>query len=339
MIRSLCSAFLVTATAWSSATAGVFLFAESQENPNLITYPSGYTGTEPEAQVSICIHPDSESISEMDVPLRNIVAVWNALSPVTGNLQRNDSSLASDELDFESVLLHEMGHCVGLAHPNLASESNLSLEGQRFAKSLPGTDGYSLDSGTDGVIGSRDDQRGDDINLIWFQKGVNDPFVFADVIDGTTFSTDLTHLPAGHAFAEIAALQVAILRGLAEEEAVMHQGTRFGATRRELSRNDASMIRLAQSGLDRAQDTQDDFLLRLDYQGVKDGCDITVKTGGSDFAFCEASASLSENRARISVGNIFMGSAENFNWHFNTELREDAETDVIFADRFEPQSP
>lgn len=327
--------------ACAPAAAGVFLFAEGPSSldpePNRIAYPPGYSGFETEVQISVCIHPDSESISDMKVPLLNTLAVWNELQPAAGNLRRNDPRLALDEVDYESVLIHEVGHCIGLAHPNLASESGLPRPDQGYAKSLPGPEGYNLDPGADDVIGTREDQRGNDTNLIWFRKGANDPFSFEDVIDASTYTTDLSELPAGHSFAEIAALQVSQFRGLAEEEAVMHQGARFGATRRELSRNDATMIRLAQSGLDRTQGTADDFTLRLEYRGIGDegDCDITVKTGGDRFAFCAARAAVSADRALIRRGDIFMGSTDNFNWHFNTELRKGAETDLIFEDRFQ----
>lgn len=337
---------LLAVVASGPAAAGLFMFAEGTDNldpdPNRITYPVGYTGQQSEVAVSVCIHPDSESISDMEIPLRNVLAVWNELEPVAGNLQRNDPRLASNEIDYESVLTHEVGHCIGLAHPNLASESDVPVEDQGYAKSLPGADGYTLDAGADGVIGTRDDQRGDDINLNWFRKGVNDPFVFEDVIDASTYTTDLSELPAGHAFVEIAALQVSQLRGLSEEEAIMHQGSRRGATRRELARNDATMIRLAQSGLDRTQGTADDFTLRLEYQGIgdEDDCDITVKTGGEDFAFCQVNAQLpASDQALITQGRIFMGSTDNFNWHFNTELRAEPDTNQIFRDRFEQTPP
>lgn len=44
---------------------------------------------------------------------------------------------------------------------------------------------FDLNCGTDGVIGSSDAMRGDDVNLCWFSKGINDPFLLPIIIDKT----------------------------------------------------------------------------------------------------------------------------------------------------------
>ena len=136
---------------------------------------------------------------------------------------------------------------------------------------------------------------------------------------------------------EIAGLQVAQLRGLPNDEAVMHQGTRVRETKRVLARDDATMIRLGMSGLDRAQGTADDYRLTLVYGGVDASCDITVRTEGSGFGVCNVSGSFiggGGNHVRINTGNITMGSANVYNWFFSSELLTG---DDIFADRFESQ--
>jgi hypothetical protein len=318
------------------AGAGVFIFAESQTNPNLIAHPTGYIGSGGTLTVSVCIATDSESIADMEIPVQNVISVWNALDPVLGNITLNDSQLASNEIDYESVLLHEVGHCIGLAHPNLASESGLSGNNARYAKALTGPNGsYDLNAGSDGVIATRDDLRGDDINLGWFRIGVNDPFIFESVIDASTYSSDLADLPGGHEFVEIAGLQVAQLRGLPNDEAVMHQGSRFQETQRQLARDDATMIRLGMSGLDRSEGSGDDYTLVLQYGGVADDCDITIRTEGSGFGVCQVGgAFINSNHIRITSGTITMGSASVYNWFFNPDLLEDG---AIFADRFESQ--
>ncbi len=317
-----------------SAPAGVFIFAESQTNPNLITHPTGYTGSGGTLEVSVCIASDSESVADMEIPVQNVITVWNALAPVLGNTNLNDPQLASNQIDYESVLLHELGHCIGLAHPNLASESGLSGNNARYAKALRGpNNAFDLNSGSDGVIGTRTDQRGDDVNLGWFRIGVNDPFIFESVIDASTYSTDLNDLPGGHSFVEIAGLQVAQQRGLPNDEAILHQGTRSRETQRELARDDATMIRLGMAGLDRTQGTGDDYTLVLQYGGQADNCDITIRTEGEGLGLCQVGGQfLNSNHLRITSGEITMGSAGVFNWFFNTELLGDAE---IFADRFE----
>ncbi len=318
------------------ALAGVFIFAESQANPELITHPIGYSGSGGHLEISVCIDPASESIGDMIVPVQNVVKVWNALNPVLGNTTLNDPQLGTGQVDYESVLLHELGHCMGLAHPNLASESGLSGQDQRYAKTLVGPNGsYNLNPGSDGVIGTRNDQRGDDVNLGWFRIGINDPFIFEDVIDGSTYSTDLDDLPQGHNFVEIAGLQVAQHRGLPDDESVMHQGTRLRETKRKLARDDATMIRLAMSGIDRTQGTADDYSYTLTYGGVDDDCDITVVTEGSAFGLCTVTGQFlggPNSHIAITSGTITMGSASNYNWFFNPDLLS---SDEVFADRFQ----
>lgn len=319
------------------ATAGVFLFAESQNNPILIAHPTGYSGTQNQLTISICIDPTSESRADMEIPLLNAIDTWNALEPVLNNLQSNSPQLSGSQIDYESVLLHEIGHCIGLGHPNLASESTLSGHDRRFAKSLRGPDGvYNLSAGVDGVIGTRDDQRGDDINLGWFRRGVNNPFLFESVIDGSTYSVDLEDLPAGHGFVEIGARQVAQLRGLPPSEPVMHQGIFTREIRRDLAPDDATMIRLGMAGRDRVQGTDRDYTYTLVYGGVTSGCNITVRTQGSGLGVCQVSGTFvpgtSNQHIQITSGTVTMGSAQNFNWFFNQQRRV---ISGIFSDRFE----
>jgi len=318
------------------AAAGVFIFAESQENPNLVAHPTGYSGSQSHLTISVCIDPDSESIAQMEIPLRNVIKTWNERQPVLNNLQLSNPELPSNHFDYESVLLHEVGHCIGLAHPNLASESGVTGASRGYAKALPGpNDAFNLAAGADGVIGTRDDQRGDDVDLGWFRKGVNNPFLFEDVIDATTYGVNLNDLPAGHDFVEIAALQVARLRGLPEGEAVMHQGTRARATRRDLAPDDATMIRIGMAGRDRTQGTSDDYTYTLVYGGVASGCNITVRTEGEGFGVCSVSGSFlrpGQNHIQITSGEITIGSTAKFNWFFNQVLRGEPS---IFSDRFQ----
>ncbi len=152
-----------------TAKAGVFLFADSQENPLLITHPAGYTGGDNQhLEISVCINPNSEITSELEIPVQNAITIWNELQPTLGNVIQPNPELDFNAFDVESVILHEIGHCIGLAHPNLGSESLLpATEVRHFAKALPEfptqpdpIDRYNLDAGDDNVIGTRDDQRG-----------------------------------------------------------------------------------------------------------------------------------------------------------------------------------
>lgn len=330
LLLGLCGALIVNPTA-----AGVFLGAESQSNPNLITHPTGYTGTQSQLTISVCIAPDSESINQMLIPLLNAIDTWNALQPVVDNVKPGPPQFGNNQIDYESVLVHEIGHCIGLAHPNLGSESGLSGNDRLFAKALRGSNKvYDLGVGADGVIGTRDDQRGDDINLGWFRRGVNDPFIYEAVIDSSTYTVDMAELPPGHNFVELGARQVAQLRGLPPSDAVMQQLTFPGETRRDLTPEDATMMRLGMTGLDRTQGTADDYSYTLVYGGVASGCNITVRTQGSGVGVCDVTAQFlpGDQHLQIISGTVTMGSTSQFNWFFNPVRRQ---LSAIFSDRFE----
>ena len=331
-----------------AANAGLFLFVESQQNPLLITHPTGYTGgNNQHLEISVCIHPNSESKSDLEIPVQNSITVWNQLEPTLGNVIRPNPEMDVSEFDVESVILHEIGHCIGLAHPNLATESGLSeFKDRSFAKALPEfptesdpVDRYNLDAGADGVIGTRDDLRGGDENLNWFQSGINDPFSMPSVIDASTYTVDIANLPQSgdHEYVEIAGIDVWEERGLPNTAAVMFQGIFNRETRRELNHDDAAMIRLGMSGTDRTQGTAKDYTYELQYGGIDDSCDITISMQGSSFGFCSVSATsagLPANHWRVVSANIEVGSTSEINWHFNDQLLEEG---LIFQDRFEQE--
>ncbi len=317
------------------AHSGVFAFAEVLQNPETITHPSGYTGAEDLLEVTVCIDPASESKSELEVAIHNSIQLWNGLEPETGNaVFAPDSGVPSNKVDAESVLLHELGHCLGLGHPNLASESGLHGDGRRFAKTLAGggpDNGYTLDRGADGVIATQTDARGNDVNLHWFRKSNNDPFSIASTVDATTYSNDLADLPAGHQFATVAGAQVAQSRGLERTEAVMHQGIHYGEKRCALGHDDVAMIRLGMAGTDRTAGTDTDYEVKLVFVGEQSDCDINVKVGGNTFAYCSISGGqIAPNHWAISAAQIRLASNSLINWHFNEERAGDS----MFRDTF-----
>jgi len=318
-----------------AAQSGVFAFAELLGEPATITHPSGYTGAAGLLEVTVCIDPSSESKSELEVAIHNSIRLWNGLEPEIGNATlAPESGVPSNKVDAESVLLHELGHCLGLGHPNLASESGLSGDNRRFAKSLSGNgpdNGYTLDRGADGIIATAADSRGNDINLHWFRKSNNDPFTIATTVDATTYSNDLADLPSGHQFATVAGAQVSQSQGLERSEAVMHQGIHYGEKRCGLGHDDAAMIRLGMAGTDRTAGTDTDYELKLVFVGESSDCDINVKMGGSSFAYCSISGGMiAPNHWAINAAQIRMASSSLINWHFNDER----EGDSMFRDSF-----
>ncbi|MBY6203456.1 hypothetical protein [Halomonas denitrificans] len=321
----------------SQALAGAFLFSLDQNGnafPERITHPSGYTGAGGTLQVSVCISPSSESIAEMETSVENSIFTWNQLTAASPNLFFGGANdIPPGSIDYESTLVHEIGHCIGLAHPNAATESGLPQGSRNWTKAGNGLNGtLDVDAGADGLQGSADDVRGDDINVHWFNPN-NNPFELFEPVDTSNYSNDLSDLPGGDLFAANADRDVGAALGFANSEAVMQQGAFFDEDQRQLGVDDVAMIRLGQSGLDETQGTGDDYQLELVYGGVQSGCDITVQITGSSFAFCNVGgAFVSPNHFRVNGATVQMASTSNTSWYFNqTPLGEQ----VIFADGFE----
>ena len=69
-----------------------------------------------------CIDARSANAAAFVIPVENAVKIWNQLKPTVQNIDLDSSNgLASHQVDFESVFLHELGHCLGLGHPNAAT--------------------------------------------------------------------------------------------------------------------------------------------------------------------------------------------------------------------------
>lgn len=333
---SLCRA-LVTGglvAVYGSAGAGAYI-SSSGTFVDRITHPSGYDGTGGTLVVEVCISPNSEAQSEMLVSLENAIFNWNQLTSASPNLFLGGSNdIPSGTVDFESTLVHEIGHCIGLAHPNAATESGLPNADRNYTKADDGPNGvFDLDPGADGIKGSADDLRGDDINLHWFNPD-NNPFVLFEPVDASNYSVDPANLPAGDSFPANADRDVGAALGFPNTEAVMQQGAFFDEDQRQLAVDDVMMIRFAQAGLDEIEGTADDYQLQLVYGGVQNGCDITVQVTGTSFAFCSVPTSTISGNHRVVGPGAFvqMESLSTRDWYFN-QTRVGPEE--IFADGFE----
>lgn len=318
-------------------TAGAYIFS-SAGFPDTVTHPSNFTGAGGVVTVNVCLSPDSESIPEMQVPIQNVIRTWNGLVPQTGNLLfGGNNNIPSGAVDMESTLLHEVGHCIGLAHPNAATESGLTGANRNYTKAAVGPNTvFDIQPGVDGVIGSADDQRGDDINLHWFRRSNNNPFTLDQVVDSTTYSRSLADLPAGDDFAANADRAVSGLLGVPNSEAVMQQGAFSDEDQRQLGHDDVATLRLAMSGVDEIEGTADDYTFELVYDQDGTDCDITIEVSGSSFAFCSAQFGglLSGDHVVIGTAEIFLGSGagpSGINWFFN----QIPNVEEIFEDEFE----
>lgn len=319
-----------TTTSW----AGAYIFAGDGNGIDLVAHPIGYTGgSNQQVTVKICLDAASQNVNQMNIPVANVVNTWNALQETTDNV--NSGVLASGDLDAESVLLHEVGHCIGLGHPNFAA----SVVSGNANNSTISTDGENntleLNAGSDGIYGSADDIRGDDVNLHWFNLN-NNPFVVLGTVEGATYKRDVIFLPNGDDFVANADRNVSNALGFPNTEASMQQTTFTRETQRELAADDVSTLLFARAGIDRNANTSDDYTVTLNYQGIvanassASNCDISISIDSpSSFAFCSTGGQfLPGANAMITSAEIHMGTA--YQWFFN---------DVPNGQDFPPAAP
>lgn len=301
------------------AQAFAYIFSGEANGVDVVTHPSGYNGSGGVLPVSVGIDPTSANAASMVTSVENVIRTFNSLISTTGNLQFGAATnIPSGQVDFESTLLHELGHSLGLAHVNAATESNLSEPDRNYTKATDGADNiFNLGIGADLTIGSEDDVRGDDICLHYFKTSDNNPFTIAGIVDNTTYDRDVTTLPAGDLFATNADRSVANLLGEGSTEAVMQQGALFNEAQRTLTADDVAGIRYAAAGLDEIAGTADDYTLVLTFAGLDAGADIVIDFDNSTgFAVSQSGgAFLSAGHVVITSNSILFNPG--FSWFFN----------------------
>ena len=330
------------------AYGGSFIFADgdvfnASTPADIVTHAIGY---EPKAasppssfSIKVCIVPGTTNEAAMAIPVQNIVDRYNLLIPVFPNIRFGDLNDFGN-IDFESVAVHEMGHCNGLGHTNAASESGLPSGEIESTKARAGANAVlNVDAGADTFYGSPDDDRGDDVNLHYFEIGVNNPFLLPDIVDSSAYSRDTTDLPEGDIFAANAERQVAanVFNVISKDckgavsltdrciEAVMQQGSGNAETQRALAADDVTTLMYARTGVDRIAGNADDYTPTLVYAGISSAsdCDLSVAfdDGETGFAVCRSSVSSlnwndSESALALSSSNIYFNTGSN--WEFST---------------------
>lgn len=305
------------------AYAGAFIFAD-ESSPNRITHPSGYIGIGGVLDVEVCIDATAADAGDMEISIKNIVAQLNGMTAVTPNLFFGvENNIPADAVDFESLVLHELGHCTGLDHPNLGDQDGVSGSDTDYTSTGDGAnDTFSFDSGADTVIGSKDDQRDDDQNLHWFRKGVNNPFLEVVSPQSSNYSRDVADLPVSDAFVANAGRDVGALLGFANTEAVMQQGQYYDEDQRSLQADDVATYKMGMTGLDETASTADDYTINMVYGGIKadtSNCDIVIESTTSGFGACSISGSSGDGIHFRITSATFSYNSE-LNWFFNDIL-------------------
>ncbi|WP_395373922.1 Ig-like domain-containing protein [Marinicella sp. W31] len=321
----------------SKLHAGAYIHANEVRGIDVVSHPKNYDGTGGTVINKVCIEVDSAFAASLEIPVQNTIDRYNQLVAIEGNLLLGATNDIPDgTVDIESALVHEIGHCIGMAHPNAASESGLSGDDRNYTKAIEGTNGvFDLGIGNDNVRGSADDERGDDVNLHWFLKDSNNPFVTPNgVVDQTSFSRNIADLPAGNNFVANGDRSVSTLLGLPLTEAAMQQGQVRDEDQRALTGDDVNTLLFARSGIDRITGTADDYTVNMVYGGISDAadCDITVTIDtGPSFAVCQTSGTtLSVNNWAIIFARVRFN--QNVNWFFTSTRIPTPITDQLSVD-------
>jgi len=316
----------------SLGNTGSFIFS-SESSPDIITHPSGYTGAGGVLDIEVCIDATAADAAQMEIPVQNIVKQINKMTASTPNLfLGGDNNIPSGTVDFESLVLHELGHCTGLGHPNLGSQAGA---GSNYTQSGDGPDNtFSFDAGIDTIIGSSDDIRDDDVNLHWFEKGVNNPFLEIASPQASNYSHDVADLPMGHDFPANADRSVGAMLGFADTEAVMQQGQFYDEDQRQLQADDVATFRMGMTGLDEIASTADDYTINMVYGGIKadtSSCDIVIESELEGFGVCSVGLGWLETSHYAITSGTFRYNSD-FNWFFNpVEYCSADENNLVFS--------
>lgn len=273
-----------------------------------ITHPPGYTGiSQPVVSVDVCVSQLAPYHDLTNVTL-NALSLWSAMTPILGNCEPfcslpEDPNPEAGFFDAASVVLHEIGHVLGLDHPNLRFEDP-AVEGtfvhSSFSAAYDGAPAGVL-IGSDGVRGSRDDFMDDlfgttAVNVNWFRELDNDPFAIdSEVIDIDHYSRATnTQLPAGSDWAANANFCYGFQAGHARTHSVMYSTITNLMAYSGLAADDVNAMKMQRAGEDRLAATGDDYSLVLNFVTECQDAEIEV-TWGPDLS----SSTLGSTASRV----------------------------------------
>lgn len=323
---------VVGSFAWGfAAQAGSFLRFISE--PEAVTHPTGYDGTSGHLAITVGIDPQTAISQELEVPVKNVITIYNGLHPTTGNM--DTSEVPGGEFDFETRLSYVMGLALGLGNSNLAVRAG-SFDDAAYTNSNEGPNGsFDLSPGADGIKGSADDLRNNDVNLVYFRKSDTDPFApLPAIVDSTTYSRNLADLPGTDTFPTSAGRDVGAALGYANTEGVMHQRFSPGESRRTLTADAVSTLRYGMAGLDELQGQGgDDYTFELQYAGMTTNADVVVTTNTSLSFFARvvygAIDSLGDSHHAMTDVTIEVNPTPDAgDWYFTSTLR----SEIVYAD-------
>ena len=328
-------------------------------NPTGRVHPVGFDGSGGALIINVCttgIFPGE--MRPIEARVQDAIATWNALVPSQGNcpgecrlVEDLDPSPDTDPYDFESVVLHELGHCAyGLDHPNLQVDLPNDVGNERVNTSY--TAGYNgstalISAGTDTIRGTADDEYGNICDVHWFRISDNDPVVIdATPIDSMTYSRSvLSNL--GMDFPVNANREAALSLGAPLTNAVMYSNIARNQVRDALTADEVNMVKNLLIGSDRIAGNADDYTVTLQYVADCSTADIQVglvefgdppngrRLGGCtaevDFAFTQ-NPILADDYVVIKPTDsdrLTILLNDDWNWSFGSQPPE------VFSDGFE----